>query len=256
MGFANSANKNCQEAISCFKIVLDLQSTYLLPNDPNIIRTCNNIGTIYRQLDDYDAALETFTQVTEIERKSLPMNSFEYTKTLNNIGFIYCHKEKLTNALHNFEKALEIQLTFTNIQPEEIAVTYNNIASIYLRQNKYDLTFVNAKKILKHCPRVHKLLEGNTIFGFKRLIGRKFDDATVQADMKHWPFKIINDNGKPKIQVEYKNQIKLFTPEELSSMILANMKDIAEIYLGKNISKAIITVPAYFNYSERQNVKQ
>ncbi|CAF3312469.1 unnamed protein product, partial [Rotaria sp. Silwood2] len=71
----------------------------------------------------------------------------------------------------------------------------------------------------------------NTIFGFKRLIGRKFDDATVQADMKHWPFKIINDNGKPKIQVEYKNQIKLFTPEELSSMILANMKDIAEIYL-------------------------
>ena len=68
----------------------------------------------------------------------------------------------------------------------------------------------------------------NTIFHAKRLIGRKYSDATIQSDMKHWPFKIINARGKPKIQVEYKNETKLFTPEEISSMILIKMKEIAE----------------------------
>ncbi|CAF4807388.1 unnamed protein product, partial [Rotaria sp. Silwood2] len=74
----------------------------------------------------------------------------------------------------------------------------------------------------------------NTVFDAKRLIGRKFDDATVQSDMKHWPFKIINDSGKPKIQVEYKSETKTFTPEEISSMVLTKMKEVAEAYLGKN----------------------
>ncbi|CAF1038429.1 unnamed protein product [Rotaria sordida] len=73
--------------------------------------------------------------------------------------------------------------------------------------------------------------------------------------MKHWPFKVINDRNKPKIQVEYKNQIKLFTPEELSSMILAKMKNMAEIYLGKKVSEVVITIPTYFNYSQRQAIK-
>jgi len=73
----------------------------------------------------------------------------------------------------------------------------------------------------------------NTVFDAKRLIGRKFEDATVQADMKHWPFKVINEGGKPKIQVEYKNETKSFTPEEISSMVLTKMKEIAEAYLGK-----------------------
>jgi len=95
----------------------------------------------------------------------------------------------------------------------------------------------------------------NTIFDAKRLIGRKFDDATVQADMKHWPFKVINEGGKPKIQVEYKNETKAFTPEEISSMVLTKMKEIAEAYLGKKISEAVITVPAYFNDSQRQATK-
>ncbi|CAF3975218.1 unnamed protein product [Rotaria sordida] len=95
----------------------------------------------------------------------------------------------------------------------------------------------------------------NTIFDAKRLIGRKFNDATVQADIQHWPFLVINDNGKPKIQVEYKNKIKLFTPEEVSSMILTKMKNIAEAYLSKKVSEAVITVPAYFNDSQRQATK-
>jgi len=95
----------------------------------------------------------------------------------------------------------------------------------------------------------------NTVFDAKRLIGRKFEEPSVQADMKHWPFKVINDGGKPKIQVEYKNETKTFTPEEISSMVLSKMREIAEAYLGKKISEAVITVPAYFNDSQRQATK-
>ncbi|CAF1264920.1 unnamed protein product [Didymodactylos carnosus] len=95
----------------------------------------------------------------------------------------------------------------------------------------------------------------NTIFDAKRLIGRKFDDPTVQADMKHWPFKVVQEGGKPKIQVEYKNETKTFTPEEISSMVLTKMKETAEAYLGKKISDAVVTVPAYFNDSQRQATK-
>ena len=72
----------------------------------------------------------------------------------------------------------------------------------------------------------------NTVFDAKRLIGRKFDDPKIQEDMKHWPFKVVSENGKPKIQVEYKGENKRFTPEEISSMVLTKMKEIAELYLG------------------------
>ena len=95
----------------------------------------------------------------------------------------------------------------------------------------------------------------NTIFDSKRLIGRKFDDPIVQAGIKHWPFTVINDNTKPKIQVTFKNQVKTFSPEEISSMILAKMKEIAETYLGTKVSDVVITVPAYFNGSQRQATK-
>lgn len=67
----------------------------------------------------------------------------------------------------------------------------------------------------------------------KRLIGRRFDDPTVASDMKHWPFIVINEGGKPKIKVEYKGEKKTFFPEEISSMVLTKMKETAEAYLGK-----------------------
>ena len=89
----------------------------------------------------------------------------------------------------------------------------------------------------------------------KRLIGRRFDDATVQADMKHWPFKVINDATKPKIQVEHKGETKSFFPEEISSMVLVKMKETAEAYLGQKVTDAVVTVPAYFNDSQRQATK-
>ncbi|XP_068098094.1 heat shock cognate 71 kDa protein-like isoform X1 [Hyperolius riggenbachi] len=95
----------------------------------------------------------------------------------------------------------------------------------------------------------------NTVFDAKRLIGRRFDDTVVQSDMKHWPFTVINDGGRPKVQVEYKGETKSFYPEEVSSMVLTKMKEISEAYLGKTINNAVITVPAYFNDSQRQATK-
>eukprot|EP01098_Paradermamoeba_levis_P004993 TRINITY_DN211_c0_g3_i2.p2 TRINITY_DN211_c0_g3~~TRINITY_DN211_c0_g3_i2.p2 ORF type:complete len:274 (+),score=130.73 TRINITY_DN211_c0_g3_i2:95-823(+) len=95
----------------------------------------------------------------------------------------------------------------------------------------------------------------NTIFDAKRLIGRKFTDASVQNDMKHWPFKVISQSDKPMLQVEFKGEKKTFAPEEISSMVLIKMREIAEAYLGKPVKKAVITVPAYFNDSQRQATK-
>ncbi|XP_016989982.1 heat shock 70 kDa protein cognate 4 [Drosophila rhopaloa] len=94
-----------------------------------------------------------------------------------------------------------------------------------------------------------------TIFDAKRLIGRKFEDSAVQSDMKHWPFEVVSADGKPKIEVTYKDEKKTFFPEEISSMVLTKMKETAEAYLGKTVTNAVITVPAYFNDSQRQATK-
>ncbi|XP_017224621.2 heat shock cognate 70 kDa protein [Daucus carota subsp. sativus] len=96
----------------------------------------------------------------------------------------------------------------------------------------------------------------NTVFDAKRLIGRRFCDSTVQSDMKLWPFKVVGDNGdKPKIVVNYKGEERRFSPEELSSMVLLKMKEIAEEYIGKKVKNAVVTVPAHFNDSQRQATK-
>merc|ERR1712018_212554 len=95
----------------------------------------------------------------------------------------------------------------------------------------------------------------NTIFDAKRLIGRKYNDGTVQKDTRLWPFKVINDNTKPKVEVEYKYEKKVFSPEEISSMVLTKMKETAEAYLGQTVKDAVITVPAYFNDAQRQATK-
>jgi heat shock protein 1/8 len=96
----------------------------------------------------------------------------------------------------------------------------------------------------------------NTVFDAKRLIGRSMSDLNVQRDMKHWPFKVVpGKSNQPMIQVNYNDEEKIFSPEEISSMILIKMKEIAESYLGKEVKNAVITVPAYFNDSQRQSTK-
>jgi len=96
----------------------------------------------------------------------------------------------------------------------------------------------------------------NTVFDAKRLIGRRFSDPIVQADIKHWPFTVTQGpGGKPLIQVHFKGENKSFAPEEISSMVLIKMREIDEAYLGKDVKNAVITVPAYFNDSQRQATK-
>jgi L1 cell adhesion molecule like protein len=96
----------------------------------------------------------------------------------------------------------------------------------------------------------------NTVFDAKRLIGRKFADDSVQSDMKLWPFELTSGkDDKPMISVDYKGSKKEFSAEEISSMVLTKMKDIAETFIGKKVTDAVVTVPAYFNDSQRQATK-
>ena len=95
----------------------------------------------------------------------------------------------------------------------------------------------------------------NTVFDAKRLMGRRYNDPNVESDRKHWPFKVIDDNGKPKIEVEFKGHTTSFIPEEISAMVLTKMKQTAEAYLGHPVKSAVVTVPAYFNDAQRQATK-
>jgi heat shock 70kDa protein 1/2/6/8 len=96
----------------------------------------------------------------------------------------------------------------------------------------------------------------NTVYDSKRLIGRRFDDPLVQQDLKNWAFKVVDDGqNNPKIQVEYLNATHLFTPEEVSASILTNMKQTAERVVRQPVTDVVITVPAYFNNSQRQATK-
>ncbi|XWS16976.1 hypothetical protein CRYUN_Cryun33cG0027800 [Craigia yunnanensis] len=96
----------------------------------------------------------------------------------------------------------------------------------------------------------------NTVFDAKRLIGRRFSDPSVQSDVKHWPFRVIPGPGdKPMIVVRYKGEEKQFSAEEVSSMVLTKMKEVAEAFLGHPVKNAVVTVPAYFNDSQRQATK-
>merc|ERR1711962_1710314 len=95
----------------------------------------------------------------------------------------------------------------------------------------------------------------NTVFDAKRLIGRDWTDKAVQSDMKYFPFKLINKNDKPHVQVDTKDGEKVFAAEEISSMVLQKMKEVAEAFLGTKVTHAVVTVPAYFNDAQRQATK-
>ncbi|MBI96044.1 molecular chaperone DnaK, partial [bacterium] len=96
----------------------------------------------------------------------------------------------------------------------------------------------------------------NTIYDVKRLMGYKFSDPTLQKELKNLHYKVSsNNNDLPIINVEYKNENKQFTPQEISAFILEKMKKIGEAYLGKEVKNAVVTVPAYFNDAQRQATK-
>ena len=95
----------------------------------------------------------------------------------------------------------------------------------------------------------------NTVFDAKRLIGRKYDDHVVQTEKKLWPFAVVDVGGKPKMEVEWKGEKHQFLPEEISAAVLQKMKATAEAFLGGTVRDAVITVPAYFNDSQRQATK-
>ena len=95
----------------------------------------------------------------------------------------------------------------------------------------------------------------NTIFDAKRLIGKKYDDQTTQSDIKLWSFDVVNKDNNPVIKSEYKNEIIYNTPEQISAHVLSYMKNVAEEYLGEEVTDAVITVPAYFNDAQRTATK-
>ena len=118
------------------------------------------------------------------------------------------------------------------------------------------VAFTDVERLIGEAAKNQATLNpNNTIFDAKRLIGRSFDDPTIQSDRKNWPFQVINESGRPKFRVQSKETWKTFTPEEISSMVLTKMKETAEAYLGQTIKDAVITVPAYFNDSQRQATK-
>lgn len=94
-----------------------------------------------------------------------------------------------------------------------------------------------------------------TVFDAKRLIGRRYDDPDVKKDMANWPFTVVDKEGSPFIEVEYRGEQKQFSPQEISAMVLSKMKEIAEAKIGKEVKKAVVTVPAYFNDSQRLATK-
>ena len=119
------------------------------------------------------------------------------------------------------------------------------------------VAFTNEERLIGDAAKSQAAINAvNTVFDAKRLVGRNFSDNVVQQDIKHFPFKVIKGSGdKPVIQAEYKGEVKSFTPEEVSSMILVKMKQVAEEYCGHEVKDAVITVPAYFNDAQRQATK-
>ncbi|SCU87259.1 LAMI_0D05358g1_1 [Lachancea mirantina] len=139
---------------------------------------------------------------------------------------------------------------FTNDRVEIIANDQGN------RTTPSYVAFTDTERLIGDAAKNQAAMNPvNTVFDAKRLIGRKFDDPEVVNDAKHFPFKVVNKEGKPFVQVEYKGETKVFSPEEISSMVLGKMKETAEGYLGAGVSDAVVTVPAYFNDSQRQATK-
>ena len=151
----------------------------------------------------------------------------------------------------------------------DLATTYSCVGvfkdgSVQILPNEFGnrtmpsvVAFTDTEKLVGEAAKNQAAVNpANTVFDIKRLIGRKFSDPIVQSDIKLWPFKVVcGDADKPLVEVMYKNEVKRFSPEEISSMILNKLKTVAQSALGCEVTDAVITCPAYFNDSQRQSTK-
>ena len=143
-----------------------------------------------------------------------------------------------------------------------VAIWQNNKVEIIANDNGNRTTpsyvaFTDTERLIGDAAKNQSSMNPrNSIFDAKRLIGRKIDDPIIKEDLAIWPFSVVGDKDKkPYLEVEYKGEHKRYSPEEISSMVLLKMKEIAEMYLGEKVTDAVITVPAYFNDSQRQATK-
>lgn len=114
------------------------------------------------------------------------------------------------------------------------------------------VSFKGSERLVGHAAKRQQATNSaNTIFDSKRLIGRNFSDPTVQADMKNWPFTVIDKDGRPTVQVQFNGSATSYVPEQISAMILARLKEVAETFLRHKVTDAVITVPAHFNDAQR-----
>ena len=178
-----------------------------------------------------------------------------------------------TNKKHN---PLPMSTPLTTQSPNQkyvigidLATTYSCVGvfkdgSVQILPNEFGnrtmpsvVAFTDTEKLVGEAAKNQAAVNpANTIFDIKRLIGRKFSDPIVQSDIKLWPFKVVRgDADKPLVEVTYKNEVKRFSPEEISSMILNKLKTVAQSALGCEVTDAVITCPAYFNDSQRQSTK-
>ncbi|KAG9085988.1 ATPase with role in protein import into the ER, partial [Ceratobasidium sp. 370] len=125
----------------------------------------------------------------------------------------------------------------------------NRITPSWVAFTKYERLIGDTAKQAFHAN------PSQTVFDAKRLIGRRFDDVQLHEDIRHWPFKVVDNNGRPAVEVVFQGLKRVFTPQEISAMILGKLKETAEAYLGHRVTHAVITVPAYFNDEQRQATK-